>query len=116
MQTLDTPLVLQTETPEFGLSSRALGLLRGLFASYPEVQRAIVYGSRAIGNYRTGSDIDITLDAPGMESSRFLHLCTATDDLMLPWMIDLSLLSQIDNVALREHINRVGKPLWVRPS
>ena len=50
MQTLDTPLVLQTETPEFGLSSRALGLLRGLFASYPEVQRAIVYGSRAIGN------------------------------------------------------------------
>lgn len=91
MQTLDTPGPADApDFPEFGLSPRAMG------------------------NYRNGSDIDITLDAPGMESARFLHLCTAADDLMLPWTMDLSLLSHIDNPALLSHIHRVGKPLWVR--
>ncbi len=117
MPTLETPGAAKAagaDTPDFGLSPRALGLLRGLFSAYPEVNRAIVYGSRAMGNYRNGSDIDIALDAPGMENARFLHLRTAADDLMLPWMMDLSLLSPISNPALLEHISRVGKPLWVR--
>lgn len=116
MQTLEKPdgaTVAGVDAPDFGLSPRALGLLRGLFATYPEVRKAIVYGSRAMGNFRNGSDIDITLDAPSMENARFLHLCSAADDLMLPWMMDLSLLSHINNPALLEHINRVGKPLWV---
>ena len=118
MQTLEapcTPKAAKVDAPDFGLSTRALGLLQGLFASYPEVQRVIVYGSRAMGNYRNGSDIDITLDAPSMRDARFLDLCSAADDLMLPWMMDLSLLHQIDNPALLSHIARVGKPLWVRP-
>ena len=102
------------DVAEFGLSVRALGLLRQLFSSYPEIRQATVYGSRAMGNYRNGSDIDITLDAPDMDNARFLHLCTAADDLMLPWAMDLSLLSHIDNQALLSHINRAGKPLWVR--
>ena len=113
----ETPAVSKAgadDVADFGLSPRALGLLRGLFAAYPEVRRAIVYGSRAKGNYRNGSDIDITLDAPSMDSARFSHLCIAADDLMLPWMMDLSLLYQITNPALLEHIQRVGKPLWLR--
>lgn len=120
MQTLENPLATKHSAgdgavaSDFGLSSRALGLLRGLFCAYPEVRRAIVYGSRAMGNYRNGSDIDITLDAPDMENARFLHLCTAADDLMLPWMMDLSILSNIDNAALLSHITRVGQTLWVR--
>jgi predicted nucleotidyltransferase len=115
LETPGTPKAAGVDVPDFGLSTRALGLLRGLFSAYPEVNRVIVYGSRAMGNYRSGSDIDIALDAPGMENARFLHLCTAADDLMLPWMMDLSLLSDINNPALLEHISRVGKPLWVRP-
>jgi hypothetical protein len=43
-----------------------------------------------------------------------LRIETALDDLMLPWSIDLSLLSYIDNPALLDHITRVGKLLWVR--
>ena len=115
LQTGAGPAYFQSPVGEFGLSERALHLLRDLFATQPALHRAIVYGSRAKGNFRPGSDIDITLDAPGMENARFLNLCSAADDLMLPWMMDLSLLHHIDNPALLEHINRVGKPLWVRP-
>lgn len=99
---------------EFGLSARALALLRSLFAAQPLIRRAIVYGSRAKGNYRPGSDLDITLDAPDLGFDAYLRLCTAADELMLPWQIDLSLLSQIENPELLEHIGRVGKPLWIR--
>ena len=114
---LDAPTqVVQGVDAEFGLSARALALLRSLFAAQPLIRKAIVYGSRAKGNYRRGSDIDIALDAPDFGFDAYLRLCTAADDLMLPWQIDLSLLSQIDNPDVLDHIERVGKPLWVRPN
>ena len=101
---------------EFGLSARALGLLRGVFLNYPAVHKAIVYGSRAKGSYRNGSDIDITLDGLELTFADLMRIETTLDDLMLPWEIDLSLLSHIDNPALLDHIGRVGKPLWTKPS
>lgn len=52
------------------IAARAVGLLQSLFASYREVYSAIVYVSRAIGNFRNGSDIDIILSAPGTENAR----------------------------------------------
>ncbi len=102
-----------TETP-FGLTDRALALLRGLFSADLRIERAIVYGSRAKGNFRHGSDIDIALDAPSMDFDGFVRLCSAVDDLMLPWNVDLSLLSHIDNPDLLDHIARVGQPLWIK--
>jgi uncharacterized protein len=48
-----------------------------------------------------------------MEWDSYLSLYEAVDDLMLPWNVDLSLLSHIDNPDLLDHIARVGKPLWI---
>lgn len=84
-------------------------------ANYPAVRKAIVYGSRARGNYRNGSDIDITLDGPDLTLTDLIRIETTLDDPTLPWNIDLSLLSHIDNPALLDHIGRVGKPLWIKP-
>lgn len=109
----DVTLNSATE-PTFGLTDRALELLRDLFSTDTRIERAIVYGSRAKGNFRYGSDIDITLDAPSMDFDGFVRLCSAVDDLMLPWNVDLSLLSHIDNPDLLDHITRVGKPLWIK--
>jgi uncharacterized protein len=102
------------ETFDFGLSSRARDSLSSVFAAESRINRALIYGSRAKGNYRPGSDIDIALDAPLMTYSDCVRLATTLDDLMLPWRIDLSLLHQIDNPALLDHIARVGKPFWTR--
>jgi predicted nucleotidyltransferase len=58
--TLETTAAPSSEgDATFGLSRRALDLLRGVLSGYPAVERAIVYGSRAKGNFRNGSDIDI---------------------------------------------------------
>lgn len=79
-----------------------------MFGRFPGVEQAVLYGSRAKGNYRPGSDIDLTLKGD-LSYRDLLNIKLALDDLLLPWKIDLSLYSQIDNLALVEHIGRIGK-------
>ena len=95
----------------FGLSPSTLGLLRGVLAHHTGINRAVVYGSRAKGAFRPGSDIDLTLDAPSLTLSDLLNIDRELDDLMLPYTIDLSLLQHINNPGLLSHIERVGKLL-----
>ena len=101
---------------DFGLPAAAIASLQRVFAQHTAIHQAIVYGSRATGDYRPGSDIDLTLDAPPLAFGELLRIEQALDDLMLPYRIDLSLLAHIDNPALRSHIARVGKVLWQNPS
>lgn len=100
--------------PDFGLPVTAIVALRGVLQKFPQISRATVYGSRAKGNFRPGSDLDLTLEGADLTFHDLARISMALDDLMLPWKIDLSLLSHIDNPDLLAHIARVGKPLWVR--
>ena len=97
---------------EFGLPPIAVEGLRGVMLKHPRVRRAVIYGSRAKGNYRPGSDIDLALDAPDLPFAELLQIEQEIDDLLLPYETDLALLAQIESPPLREHIARVGKTLW----
>lgn len=68
----------------------------------------LIYGSRAKGNYRTGSDIDLTIKGNEIPFAELMQI----DDLMLPYTIDLSQYSQLDNADLIAHIDRVGKVVY----
>lgn len=92
-----------------GLPESAVQKLKAIFSDYPTIRRVILYGSRAKGTNRRGSDIDLCLDAPEMTFSELLAIENRVDDLLLPWKLDLSLLHQIENPDLLEHIQRVGK-------
>lgn len=83
----------------------------GLLAEHPAIQRVVLYGSRALGRHRPGSDIDICLDAPGMGLGELQVLGAQLDDLLLPWPIDLQLRHLIQHPGLLDHIDRVGIPL-----
>ncbi|MDZ4187434.1 MAG: nucleotidyltransferase domain-containing protein [Hydrogenophaga sp.] len=103
----------------FGLSPATLQKIRHVLAQHPPVVRAVVYGSRAKGNYKPGSDIDLTLyAAPGtpIDHRELGDIEEEIDELLLPYMVDLSAFDQIDNPALREHIERVGRVLYERGS
>ncbi|MFS6828187.1 nucleotidyltransferase domain-containing protein [Cyanobium sp. ATX 6F1] len=82
---------------------------------HPAVQRVILYGSRALGRHRSGSDIDLCLQAPALGLGELLQLGAELDDLLLPWRIDLQLLHLIDHPTLLEHIARAGMVLWEPP-
>jgi predicted nucleotidyltransferase len=112
----DTTSDAPPELP-FGLSLATLQKIRNTLAQHPRVQRAVVYGSRAKGNYKPGSDIDLTLYAvPGtsLDYRELGDIADEIDDLLLPYMVDLSVFDHIDNAALREHIERVGRVLYER--
>lgn len=91
-----------------GLSETVKEKLIGVFKKYPEIEKVILYGSRAKGNYKPGSDIDLTVVSGSLSLTQLLKIETEIDDLLLPYKIDLSLFSHIDNPDLIAHINRVG--------
>jgi predicted nucleotidyltransferase len=91
-----------------GLPESAVANLRAIFSDYPEIDRVVLYGSRALGSCRTGSDIDLTIEAETMDLSELLTIENRIDDLLLPWKVDLSLRHKIDNPDLLAHIDRVG--------
>lgn len=83
-------------------------MMEKVFAEFQEIETAILYGSRAKGNYKPGSDIDLVLTAPELSLKDLLKIENQLDELLLPWKIDLSLLHQISNPDLIDHINRFG--------
>ena len=93
---------------KYGLPDRTLQKIRGVFSHYPEVEKAILYGSRATGTYRNGSDIDLTLRGNALTHSVLSRIDTELDDLLLPYTIDLSIFHQIDSPAMVEQIQRIG--------
>lgn len=91
-----------------GLPENAVEKICGIFRDYPQIRRVVLYGSRAMGTHRPGSDIDLCIESESLGLTELLSIENRMDDLLLPWKMDLSLLHQIDNPALLDHIRRVG--------
>ncbi len=92
----------------FGLKDSDINLINSVFENYDCITKAILYGSRAKGNYKNGSDIDLTLTGKDITLTTLLKIENELDDLLLPYKIDLSVYSKINNVDLIAHIKRVG--------
>lgn len=92
----------------FGLKEHTIEKIKDVFADFQEIEKAILYGSRVKGNFKPGSDIDLVLTAPGLSLKDLFKIENQLDDLLLPWKIDLSLIHQISNPDLVDHINREG--------
>jgi len=101
-------------TARFGLSGKTLEEISGVMARHPQVERAVIYGSRAKGNYKRSSDIDLTLFGEALGFADLLKIMTELDDLLLPYTFDLSIFHMIDHEELRSHIERVGQDLYRR--
>ncbi|MDR2802422.1 MAG: nucleotidyltransferase domain-containing protein [Prevotellaceae bacterium] len=96
----------------FGLCDNDIEKLYSVFVRFPEVEEVVLYGSRAKGNYCDHSDIDLTMRGNRLDGTISDKVALALDDLLLPYMIDLSVYHQLDNPDLIEHINRVGKTFY----
>lgn len=99
---------------KFGLTHSDMQKLIKLLAQNSFIQKAIIYGSRAKGNFEAYSDIDITLIAPYMDLSGLHKIANDIDDLLLPYKVDISLFHSISNPDLIDHINSEGKIFYQR--
>jgi predicted nucleotidyltransferase len=95
----------------FGLPEEDVARYQAVFATYPQIRQVLIYGSRAKGTHRPASDIDLTI-VGDLDWPTFTRIEAEIDELLLPYQVDLSLYSQIDNPALIEHIQRVGKTFF----
>jgi len=95
-----------------GLTQSIWQQINAIFENYPSVTEVVLYGSRAKGNYRSGSDIDLTMKGEGLNLKLLNKIANDLDDLLLPYTFDLSILAQIDNRDLIAHISRVGKVVY----
>lgn len=91
-----------------GLDQKTQEELSQVFSKHKKIKKVILYGSRAKGNFKPGSDIDLSIVSSEVTVSDLLQIENEIDDLLLPYKIDLSLMHQIDNADLIDHINRVG--------
>lgn len=91
-----------------GLSDKAVESIRNVFFSFPKVDKVILYGSRAMGNYQSGSDIDLAIMGDDLTLNDLNSISLKLDELLLPYTFDLSIFHYINNDNLIDHIKRVG--------
>ena len=97
---------------QFGLKDDIVEKIRNICSQFPEVREVIIYGSRAKGNFKAGSDVDLTFKGENLNLKIINKISLQIDDLFLPYTFDLSVFSQIENRELVEHIERVGKVFY----
>lgn len=100
--------------PEFGLPDKTVAIIRRILADVPAVKKAVIYGSRAKGNFRPGSDIDLTLYGEGLDLRMLEEIAARLDESPIPYQVDLSIFDRLDHAGLREHIERVGVVFYQR--
>jgi predicted nucleotidyltransferase len=94
---------------KFGLSDQTLQKIHDVFNRYPQVEEVVLYGSRARGYSKNGSDIDLTLHGGDSLTHTILSkIANDLDDQLLPYTIDLSIFKNIRNPDMIKQIERVG--------
>jgi len=97
---------------KLGLSQTTLDKLNSVFKQHGAIDLVLIYGSRAKGNYRPGSDIDLTIKGSVLEFAELMQIEDQIDDLFLPYTVDLSQYNQLTNADLIAHIDRVGVVIY----
>ena len=98
---------------KYGLTDRTIDTLHSIFRKYPGIRQVVLYGSRAKGNYRDGSDIDLSLKTKdAFVRSDLLRIAGDFDDSDIPYLVDVSIYDKLSNPDLKAHIDRVGKILY----
>ena len=98
----------------FGLETEQWEQIRRVLLNSDRIEVALLFGSRAKGNFKPYSDIDLALEGNNLTLQDVLELHLALDELELPYKFDLVILNRIEKAALKEHIARVGIPVFNR--
>jgi predicted nucleotidyltransferase len=91
-----------------GLAGATISQINGVLEGFPEVTRAILFGSRAKGTHTRGSDIDLALVGDNLDWRSAGRIDSALDDLPLPYRFSLIVFGERTDPEVAAHIRRVG--------
>ncbi len=92
------------------MTQEQLNILQEIFAQYPQISKVVLFGSRAMGNYRNGSDVDLALYGSDLKGPLF-YIYDKLDE-QLPFFADIIAYDSITNEKLKQHIDNVGKVIY----
>ncbi len=93
---------------KFGLPDKTIEAINNLFASFKEIDKVKIFGSRARGDFKRGSDIDLALFGE-INEKLLRHITSELDELPTPYKFDVVNYNDIENTALRQNIDNDGK-------
>ncbi len=97
-------------TNKFGLTERDMQTIRDILKKYPEVITVWLFGSRAKGTFKKGSDIDLAIMNEGVNNEMISRIKSDFEASSLPYRVDITNYSELGHKKLKEHIERVGVP------
>ena len=102
-------------TMNFGLTALEMDTINAILERHPEVLEALIFGSRAMGRHRTGSDVDIALKGEKLTLNTVSKIIyELNEETNLPYMFDILNYHTINEPALTDHIDRVGLSIYHR--
>lgn len=104
------------ERNAFGLTDRDMQTLQDIFNNYPSVTTVFIFGSRASGVYKFGSDIDLAVMNEGVPETAIGSIKSDFEESSLPYTVDLINYFTLKHPELKSHIDRVGVPFYQRES
>ena len=93
-----------------GLTEKEWEQIRTVFRAVPAIEKAVLFGSRAMGLARGNSDVDIMLYGEELTMGDVAHARALLEETTLPYQFDLILCDSM-NTKLRKHIEQYGKIL-----
>lgn len=101
---------------EYGLKESDFELLIDIFRKYEQINKVVIFGSRAKGNFNERSDIDLVIQKSNISRQFIGKIISEINDSNFPYTIDLQIYEKLKNEMLISHINRVGKEIYTRES
>lgn len=98
----------------WGLEEAHVRMITETLARFPEIREARIFGSRAIGNHKPGSDVDIALYGNRPLSCVTQVSGILNEELPLVYQFDVVDYSQLENPAFKAHIDQFGQQLYRR--
>lgn len=103
----------QTKAADFGLTERNLHTIRVLFQRYDSVKEVVIFGSRATGSYKQGSDIDLAIMNPDFDKNRLPSLVAEFEESDIPYFTDVVFFHTLSNQSLKAQITTHGKIIYL---
>jgi predicted nucleotidyltransferase len=95
-----------------GLTETDISLIAAAIAQFPEIEDALIFGSRAKGSYKKASDVDLAVKGRAVSNETIKRLnFVLNEELPLPYFFDVVHYESLENQLLVEHIDRVGKSI-----
>lgn len=99
----------------FGLRDTDINYMHDLFRQHPDIEQVWVYGSRAKGINRPGSDVDLALIGPDIKRETVSHVhFVLEEDSPMPFFFDVLYWNTLANQKLKDEIEQTGKLLYQR--